>query len=178
MIPFVFLVAAAVVLLLAGWLTIKGHADPVSDTAELGGRIRPVDLQAFNTLVDPADEAYLQSKLSRRDFRRVQRMRLRAAVEYLKWTGDNAAVLLRLGEAASRSEDATIATSGRQLANTALGVRINCILATYKLYAGLLFPGQPLSLQSVLDGYVKMRGCFEMLALAQHPASQHAAVLN
>ena len=46
---------------------------------------------------------------SRREFRAVQRERMRAALEYIRNSAHNAACLLRLGEAASRSGDPRIA---------------------------------------------------------------------
>ncbi|MFZ0802262.1 MAG: hypothetical protein WAN70_08850, partial [Terriglobales bacterium] len=51
--------------------------------------IRSVDLRAFRNLTDPEEEEYLRLNLPPADFRRIQRERLRAAVEYIRCAAFN-----------------------------------------------------------------------------------------
>src|SRR5271169_2783569 len=67
------------------------------------GHLRPVDIEAFRNLIDPAEAEFLRSRLPPSEFRAIQRERLRAAAEYISSAARNAAVLVRMGEAARLS---------------------------------------------------------------------------
>ncbi len=58
---------------------------------------------------------------------------MRAALEYVQNTAHNAAFLLRMGEAATRSADPRIAQAGRQLIDSALRLRAYALLFCAKL---------------------------------------------
>src|SRR5206468_11937783 len=75
----------------------RGRGASVTSLEELRGHTRPVDLESFRNLIDPAEENFLRLNLSQRNFRIVQRERLRATLQYVQWASQNAAVLLRLG---------------------------------------------------------------------------------
>jgi hypothetical protein len=62
--------------------------------------IRPIDIEAFRNLIDPAEDGYLRRRLPPAQFRVVRRERLRAMAAYVHVAGSNAAVLVRVGEAA------------------------------------------------------------------------------
>ncbi len=109
--PFILTVVALAILLLLLYVE-GGRNSSVNGVEDLAGRTRPVDLEAFRNLVDASEEDFLRASLSRREFRAVQRERTRAAVEYIRNSAHNAACLLRLGEAASRSGDPRIAEAG------------------------------------------------------------------
>ena len=87
------------------------------------------------------------------EFRAVQRERTRAAVEYIRNTAHNAACLLRLGEAASRSADPRIAEAGRRLIDSALRLRAYALLSNTRLYVRLAFPESRLSYGQLADNY-------------------------
>jgi hypothetical protein len=165
------LVMLAIVALLLGWRAVKGQAVSQGDPEELTRQIRHVDLQAFRNLFDLHDEEYLRQRISPRDFRSWQKMRTHAALEYLTWTFQNAALLLAIGEMASRSSNTSVASHGRQLANVALSLRINCIVAISKLYLKLIYPSRRFSIDPVFDRYAKVHTSFVSLRFAQHPAS-------
>jgi hypothetical protein len=112
-----------------------------------------VDLEAFRNLVDAGEEDFLRANLSRREFRAVQRERTRAAVEYIRNSAHNAACLLRLGEAASRSGDPRIADAGRRLIDSALRLRAYALLSNTRLYVRLVFPESRLSQGKLPDNY-------------------------
>ncbi len=167
----VVLIAVAVVFLALAWRAIRGEGAPVRNSAELAGQTRAVDLTAFKTLLDPADDEYLRARLSARDFRRVQRMRTRAAMEYLVWTAHNAAVLLRVGEAAARSDDAAVARLGRELAQVAISVRLRSLVTLYKLSIRLVFPDKEFASTGFVESYGKLRQSLAMLTQAQNPSA-------
>jgi hypothetical protein len=167
---FLILIGVAILALLAGWRAVRGQM-PHAEMEELTRQIRHVDLQAFRNLLDQHNEEYLRQHIRPQDFRTWQKLRNQAALEYLSWTSRNAVLLLEIGEIAARNPDATIASHGRNLANVALSLRINCILAMGKLYLSLIYPLPGFSIDTVFDRYAKTHDLFVSLRFAQHPAS-------
>ena len=173
--PFTLVVVALAILLLLLYVE-GGQNSSVNSVEDLKGRTRPVDLEAFRNLVDAREEEFLRASLSRSEFRAVQRERTRAAVEYIGNTAHNAAFLLRLGEAATRSADPRIAQAGRQLMDSALRLRAYALLSGAKLYVRMVFPEAHLSYGQLADNYQRLSALASQLALMQHPA--HAARLS
>jgi hypothetical protein len=132
---------------------VRGKTSPVAEWDDLIGHTRPVDIDAFRNLIDPAEEDFLRRNLPTGEFRVIQRERLRAAVEYVSCAAHNAAVLVRLGEAARASSDPKIAQAGRQLLDSALRLRLYALLSMIRLYLGIAFPGAHLSAGSLADNY-------------------------
>jgi hypothetical protein len=164
-----FVVASLLLLALLLWAA-RGQSTAVNNLDDLVGRARPVDLEAFRNLIDPEEEEFLRAQLPRREFRAVQRERLRAALEYVHYTAHNAAVLLRLGEAAANSADHAIAVAGRRMIDSALRLRLYAVLCTVKLYIGVALPGARLSTGRLVESYQQLSGLASQLALMQHPA--------
>lgn len=169
MVPLLLVVAAlaAVVLLLRA---ARGPGAAVDNLEELPGRTQPVDLAAFRNLIDDSEEEYLRVRLPRREFRRLQRERMRATLEYVQRVALNAAILLRLGESARTSPDPAVAQAAQELANRALRLRLHALLAEAKLRAGLLLPGARLSSAAVLDRYQRLTEAVARLSRAQKPS--------
>jgi hypothetical protein len=159
-------VALAILLVL---LYLAGGDSAVNRWEDLAGRTRPVDLDAFRNLVDPGEEDFLRSSLLPPQFRAVQRERMRAALEYVRNTGHNAAYLLRMGEAASRNSDPRIAQAGRQLMDRALRLRAYALLCSAKLYVRLAFPEARLSFGRLADNYQQLSSLASQLTLMQYP---------
>lgn len=166
---FIIVVASLAVLLLM-WHVARGESAAVSKLDDLAGRTRPVDLEAFRNIIDPEEEAFLRANLSPSEFRAVQRERLQAALDYVRNAAHNAAILLRLGEAAARSTDPKIVAAGQQLINSALRLRLYASLSIAKLYLGIALPGAHLSAGRLLDSYQQLSGLTGQLALLQRPA--------
>jgi hypothetical protein len=165
---FTLIVVALVILLLLLYVE-GGQNSSVNRMEDLAGRTRPVDLEAFRNLVDAEEEDFLRASLSRREFRAVQRERIRAAVEYIRNTAHNAAFLLRLGEAATRSHDPRIAQAGRQLMDSALRLRAYALLSGARLYVRMVFPEARFSYGQLVDNYQRLSALASQLALMQHP---------
>src|SRR5438874_8078651 len=91
------LLASALLLLVMVW-KLRRHPVEVRSLDDLEGATRPIDLPAFRNLLDPAEEHFLRQRLSAKDFKEVNELRMRAALEYLGRVAHNASLLLQLGE--------------------------------------------------------------------------------
>jgi hypothetical protein len=140
------------------------------------GQIRSVDLRAFRNLMDPEEEEYLRRALPPADFRRIQRERLRAAVEYIKCAASNAAVLMQFAEAARQSEDPAAAQAALKLIDNAIRLRTYAFQAIPKLYLAMVFPGRRFSPARVAESYELMTRQVVLLGL-QYPTGEISAAL-
>ena len=168
MIITIALVVFAVTALVVIFFAVRSRGEHITNVAELQGRIRPVDILAFRNLVDPEEESFLQSRLPAREFRVIQRERIRAAIEYVQCVAANAAILLRLGEAARLSAEPEIAKAGRELVETASKIRILSLSVGLKLRVRLVLPGLRVSPIAVSNSYENMTGLVGRLGRLQH----------
>jgi hypothetical protein len=134
-------------------------------------RLRSVDLRAFRNLMDPEEEEYLRRNLPPADFRRIQRERLRAAVEYIQCAASNAAVLMRIAEAARRNPDPATAEAAARLIDNAIRLRSYAFQAIPKLYLAMVFPGRRFSSARVAESYEQMTRQVVLLGL-QYPTGE------
>jgi hypothetical protein len=139
-------------------------------------QIRSVDLEAFRNLMDPEEEEYLRLNLSPADFRRIQRERLRAAVEYIQCAAFNAAVLMRFAEAARRSSDPATVQAAAKLIDNAIRLRTYAFQAVPKLYLAMVFPGRRFSPARVAESYEQMTRQVVLLGL-QYPTGNISGAL-
>src|SRR3954466_1301256 len=109
------------------------HAVAISNLDDLSGRTQPVDLEAFQNLVDSADTAFLRRSLPPLQFRSVRRERAQAAADYVQRIAHNAGILLKLGQAARASTDPEIARAAQSMIERALAVRMIAMQALFKL---------------------------------------------
>lgn len=165
----ILVVFSALALILILRVTVLGSLR-VSSSSRLARHIEPLDVQAFRNLVDPAENEYLHRRLPAREFRRVQRKRLRAAAAYIRVAGQNAVVLVSVGQAALATEDAKTVEAARQLIDNALLLRRNAAFALFRIYAGLAWPNSGLSAAPVLNGYERLSGSAMLLGRLQNPA--------
>jgi hypothetical protein len=133
-------------------------------------QIQPVDVEAFRNLVDPAEDAYLRRRLTTSQYRVVQRQRLRATAAYIRVAGQNAAVLIMIGQAAMASPHAPTVEAARQLVDNALLLRRNATFALLKIYLALAWPRTSLPAAPVLHGYERLNGSAMLLGRLQNPA--------
>ncbi|MBZ5718875.1 MAG: hypothetical protein LAO03_00695 [Acidobacteriia bacterium] len=141
---------------------------PVSPD-DLARRIRPVDIEAFRNLIDPSEEQFLRAHLSRRAFRSVQRQRLLATLDYVRGASHNAAILLRLGEAARRDLDPRIAEAGQRLVDNAVRLRMFALFSMAQLCIGIALPGAHISAGRMVESYQQLSGLASQLAVMQRP---------
>ena len=142
----------------------------VSPGTGLAGQIRPIDVEAFRNLVDPAEDDYLRRRLPAAEFRLVRRERLRAMAAYVQTAGRNAAVLVRIGQAAMTG-DAQTAEAARRLVDSALLLRRNAAFALVRINIALAWPNSGLAAVPVLHGYERLNGAAMLLGRLQNPAA-------
>jgi hypothetical protein len=104
------------------------------------GQLTPVDLEAFENLIDPEEELYLRNNLPPGQFRGVQRTRARAARLYVAALSHNAAVLAAVGESARSHADPAVAATGEELAQRAVRLKVWCLLALLRMDAAYALP--------------------------------------
>ena len=103
--------------------------------------IRAADVEAFRNLVDPEKEKFLRTNLPLGEFRRVQRERLRAAVDCVSCVAHNAAILLRLADAGRCSPDPATAEAAEKVVDNAVRLRLYAIQVIPRLYLRMILPG-------------------------------------
>jgi len=139
-------------------------------SANLAGAIRPIDIEAFRNLINPAEDEYLRRRLPPAQFRLVRRERLRAMAVYAQAAGRNAAVLVRVGEAALASGDPRVAEAAHQLVSDALLLRRNTTVALARIYLALAWPNSRFAAVRVVDRYEQVSGTAMLLGRLQNPA--------
>jgi hypothetical protein len=158
------------------WLT-KGRAITAQVLENPADHIRAVDVEAFRNLVDPDEEDFLRTNLAPAEFRRIQRERLRAAVEYVTCAAQNAAVLLRLADAGRRSSDAATAEAAQKLVDNAIRLRLYALHAIPRLYLGMVVPGARISPVRIAERYEQMTRQVVLLGCLQYPTRGISAAL-
>ncbi len=169
MITTAILVAAGLGLAAFLFSVVRGSTDAKGTLEDVGTVTRPVDLEAFQNLLDPAEDEFLRAMLPPAVFRRVQRERLRAAIGYVERSAANAAVLLRIGEALGKEEPA-VAAIGREIVTAALRLRMYAILVIMILHLRVWMPSVNAPVREVSTRYEELRNQFGRLARTRRPA--------
>jgi hypothetical protein len=169
------LLALLTLLFLVRVARVRAAHNSIVGVEALARQMRTVDIEAFRNLLDPGEEQYLRAHLPAREFRRVRRQRLRAAAEYVHCASRNAAVLIRLGEAARHSPEASVVEAGTRLVESATQLRLFAFQATSKLYLGMVFPALHVSAGSIPASYERITGIGMTLGRLQHSPQQTPA---
>ncbi len=164
----------ALVLLLS---LAKGQASSPKVLENPREHIRSVDVEAFRNLMDPDEKEFLRTRLRPAEFRKIQRERLRAAADYVSCAAGNAAVLLRLGEAARRSPDPATVAAADKLVDNAIRLRFYAFQALARLYVGMLLPGVRVSPVRIAESYEQMTRLVVLLGCLQYPTRGVSAAL-
>jgi hypothetical protein len=166
----VLVVAAALALGVILRLAV-GQSLQLQRSANLAVSIRPIDIEAFRNLIDPAEDDYLRERLPTGQFRLVRRARLRAMAAYVQVAASNAAVLVRVGEAALANGDVRLAGAAQQLVNDALLLRRNTSVALARIYLALAWPSSGFAAVRVVERYERLNGAAMLLGRLQNPAA-------
>jgi hypothetical protein len=137
-ISLVFVFFGLVALLLVIYL-LRG-ASRSSDLDSLAAQLHPIDVNAFRNLIDVREEEFLRQRLPAREFHKIHRERMLAALDYVRAAGHNAGILVRLAQAAREHPDSTVAAAAESLFENALEVRLFALRTIPRLYASMLFP--------------------------------------
>jgi len=138
------LAASALVLWLA-WVLIRPSQSQIRSLNDWETKKREIDLDAFRLLLDSAEERYLRSALPRAEFRVFQRQRLALAMRSLDLVGQNAAMLVKLGQLAKAGADPQLAKEAEDLVRGALRLLVNLMFVQPCLGLKWLFPGWTVS---------------------------------
>jgi hypothetical protein len=149
----VFVLLAIVLFTLFAILAVRRTKD-APDVDRAFADIRSLDIEAFRNLVDPEEDAFLRSRLSPSEFRRIKRTRARATLAYVNALSSASLQFARFGDVAQRSPDPDIAASGRQIANSAINLRLHTFEARVRLTLTAAFPTLPARpLRPLLEQY-------------------------
>jgi hypothetical protein len=173
MILLIGIVLASISLLLIVWWAVRGNIQPVHDIEDVRKLLKPIDLQSFQNLLDPAQDMFLRRRLTGKAFRTVQRARRVAAAEYLWRLAQNAGILIRVGQRARTAPNAQVASAGRILASVAVMTRVLALLALARLSIGIAFPHTTARCKPILEQYGVMTAMYMRLGLLWR--SQRAA---
>ena len=147
----IFIVALFVV---AGFLyATRRHAAQLRSLEDFRARWNKVDVEAFANLIDPAEEDFLRSRLPARDFRRLQRQRLRVARDYLGRVGHNAQLMVQAGQIVLQHNSGPEAEATRAHIRDAMRLRTLVFQAQVSLTLQLAIPGYHAHLDQVLRVY-------------------------
>jgi hypothetical protein len=155
----------------------KGRASASDVLQNPTEHLQSVDVEAFRNLVDPGEEEFLRANLAPAEFRKIQRERLRAAVDYVFCAAQNAAILLQLADAGRRSSDPATAEAAEKLVNNALRLRIYALQAIPRLYLGMILPGVRISPVGIAERYEQMTRQVVLLGCLQYPTRGVSAAL-
>ncbi|MGA7399667.1 MAG: hypothetical protein WCC99_23045 [Candidatus Sulfotelmatobacter sp.] len=167
---FVLVFAAVVALGIVVRLAVS-RSLPARVNVSLETTIRPIDVEAFRNLINPAEDDYLRRRLPPTEFRSVRRARLRAVAAYVQVAGRNAAVLVRMGESALASGNPQFVESAQRLVNDALLLRRNATVALARIYIALAWPNSGVAAVRVVDRYERLSGSAMLLGRLQNPAT-------
>lgn len=139
--PFAYFIVLLSVLALLGLLALaKGHWFARNTRVPGSSELQLIDVEAFRNLVDEDEEAYLRERLPSHAFRRIQRERMLAGIEYVKAAYANAGILVRIAEAGRESEDPQVAEAANKLFGDAVQLRWYTLQVIPRLYFKMLFP--------------------------------------
>lgn len=169
MVTVILVVVVAGALLLLARAARGQSAAGITSLVDLQGRTTAIDLSAFRNLISQDEEDYLRRQLPPAEFRRLHKERMRAAAAYVHCALRNAAILLRLGEAAQRSADPQLAAAGRKLVDNAIRLRLYAFFALSKLYLNIAFPKLQLSPLAVADRYERLTETMAGFTRLQQP---------
>jgi hypothetical protein len=155
----------------------KGHHATGDDLDQLALQLRSVDVNAFRNLIDEREEEYLRQHLPLNEFRSIQRERKLAAIEYIRCAARNAAILIRLAEAARESPDPAIAQAASKLFDNALQLRLYSFQIVPRLYLDVLFPGTTRLPADLADSYDTLARQVVMLGCLHYPTRGMSSAL-
>ncbi|HEY2913167.1 MAG TPA: hypothetical protein VGK21_07395 [Candidatus Angelobacter sp.] len=119
--------------------------------------LRQVDLAAFHTLLDRDDELFLKRKLSRSKFVGIKRHRIRVTVRYVARIASNASTVLHASESARLSPLPEVALTAAQVMDLAAQIRLQCLLAMFKLSLEYAMPSLQLTPAMLVPTYQTLR---------------------
>lgn len=119
--------------------------------------VRPVDLQAFRTLIDRDDELFMKGKLPRSRFFQLKRQRIRVTLRYVGRIAGNASAVMHMGESLRVSPQPEVASTAAQVTELATQIRLQCLLAMGKLAVEYAMPSLQLTPGMLVPKYQTLK---------------------
>jgi hypothetical protein len=138
------------------WTILRPGLPQIKSLEDWEAKNHAVDPELFRVLLDPAEERYLRQSLPAHEFRLFQRRRIALALRWLDLVGENAAMLMKLGQLAKTEGNPGLANEAGDLIYGALRLRVNLSLAQPCLWLKWLFPGWALSLPTTEIPYSEL----------------------
>jgi hypothetical protein len=138
------------------WTILRPGLPQIKSLEDWETNKHEVDPDVFRVLLDPAEQQYLRQSLPPHEFRVFQRRRTALALRSLELVGENAAMLMKLGQLAKAGENPKLAKEADDLIYGALRLRVNLMFAQPCLRLKWLFPGWELSLPAVELPYAEV----------------------
>jgi len=121
-------------------LLIYSRGVDAANAGSLTQQLRSINVNALMNLLDSREEEYLRSRLSSRQFRKVHRERMFAAMEYVWHVAQNARVLARFAEGGVRDANHEVATAAERLWQEAIVLRLSALqMLPYLCYSALCY---------------------------------------
>src|SRR6266404_5685340 len=148
----------AVLVLFASALLLYGRRIRLAAASDLTISLHRIDSRAFETLLDPEDDAFLEASLPKQEFRKLQRQKIAVMIGYLHLVASNARMLMAVPQLCS---DEQSRVEAQRVADEALRIRIQALRAIASLIVCYCFnlKAQPPN----LTRYVKLKINFESL---------------
>ena len=168
--PALMIAISFAALLLVYW-ALRGQSIALSAPTDLERYAQPVDLLAFQALLDPENDRFLREHLAPAEVRAFERRRRQVAAGYVRRVAQNAAILTRFAELARASREPETARAGVELANAALQLRLLALLAYARLQLEMLHPAAPEHVRRVAGLYESLADRAANVAALLEPAS-------
>ena len=156
MVSTITILLASVLSLYLVWTIFRPGLPQIKSLEDWEAKNHAVDPELFRVLLDPAEERYLRQTLPPREFRLYQRKRISLALRWLNLVGENAAMLMKLGQLAKTDANPGLAKEADDLIYGALRLRVNLALVEPCLWFKWLFPGAILSLPTAEIPYEEL----------------------
>ncbi len=126
--------ALLLLFLYAAFLNVRRNRSQKAELGDLMPSFLPVDLEVLKTLINPAQQRYLQETYGQEELLRVYREQLRLTIECLRRMTHNAALLQQLGYSQMRSGNQLIASMAQEMIDAGVHVRLYTFIALAVLH--------------------------------------------
>src|SRR5437763_1003171 len=172
MITTALIVVASLLCLGLMYYAVQGRIGLFESAKQVERQFTPLDVVAFQNLIDSEDQRFLRDMLSPRRYRRVQRERIGVCLAYVRCCARNAAILIRIGESAAQSSNAEIRATGQRMLSDAIRMRMYAVALVPKVTFWWIFPNLELSIAMLGRKYNQMAAALaDLNMLKQGPAS-------
>jgi hypothetical protein len=151
MVSTITILLVSVLSLYVVWTIVRPGLPEIKSLEDWESKNHAVDPEMFRILLDPAEERYLRQALSPHEFRVFQRRRMALAMNWLNLVGENAAMLMKLGQLAKTESNPELARHAAELIHGALRLRVNLMVVEPCLWLKWIFPGWALTLPAAVE---------------------------